>query len=136
MIVVNLLKIKPTGLKYWIFDCIFLFQDGCMEIVLATDKPFRRLDHYKMHEYSRRGHQTPTSSSMAVLPSTQINNHVHSSGSSVGSSGKEICTFTTSSPSSTSFSLDSMFRRKRGRPPKNRVIEVWNESVRKTRRLN
>jgi len=26
-------------------------------------------------------------------------------------------------------SLDAMFRRKRGRPPKNRIIEVWNDSV-------
>lgn len=24
-------------------------------------------------------------------------------------------------------SLDALFRRKRGRPPKNRVIEVWND---------
>lgn len=26
-------------------------------------------------------------------------------------------------------SIDAMFRRKRGRPPKNRVIEVWNDYV-------
>lgn len=26
-------------------------------------------------------------------------------------------------------SLDAMFRRKRGRPPKNRIIEVWNDNV-------
>lgn len=26
-------------------------------------------------------------------------------------------------------SLDAMFRRKRGRPPKNRIIEVWNDAV-------
>ena len=77
-----------------------MMQEGCSEIVLASDKPFRRLDHYKMHEYSRS----------------------HSAGSLSGH--KEVMSATTSA-----FSLDSMFRRKRGRPPKNRIIEVWNESV-------
>ena len=81
---------------------ILMLQDGCSEIVLASDKPFRRLDHYKMHEYSSRSHCQQGSLS----------------------SPKEI-----HSASASAFSLDSMFRRKRGRPPKNRIIEVWNESV-------
>ncbi|XP_037077835.1 zinc finger protein castor homolog 1-like [Pollicipes pollicipes] len=28
--------------------------EGCSEIILLSDKPFRRLDHFKMHDYSRR----------------------------------------------------------------------------------
>ncbi|KZS09994.1 Transcription factor castor-like protein [Daphnia magna] len=94
--------------------------DGCAEIILSTENAFRRLDHYKMHEYSRRGHQTPS----VPPPVVASSGLVHPSGSS----GSKEITFTTGSSTSTSFSLDSMFRRKRGRPPKNRVIEVWNES--------
>ncbi|KAK3922303.1 Zinc finger protein castor-like protein 1, partial [Frankliniella fusca] len=67
--------------------------DNCREIILPTDKPFRRLDHYKMHEYSRKLSQSRD-------PLTTM--HLASS-------------------------IDAMFRRKRGRPPKNRVIEVWND---------
>ena len=59
---------------------------------MSGDKPFRRLDHFKMHDYAKRA-------SISELP-------------------KE-----TTSQSPENF-LDSMFRRKRGRPPKNRVIEV------------
>ena len=103
-------------------------QEGCAEIILSTDKAFRRLDHYKMHEYSRRGHQQTPPVSISS-PAITVSSLAQSSGSTGGHSSKEI-TFTTGNPSSTSFSLDSMFRRKRGRPPKNRVIEVWNESVR------
>ncbi|KAF4532943.1 hypothetical protein B566_EDAN000631 [Ephemera danica] len=62
--------------------------ETCREIILPSDKPFRRLDHYKMHEYSRKL-----------------------------SLGKDGVHMTLSS------SIDGMFRRKRGRPPKNRVIE-------------
>lgn len=70
-------------------------QDNCREIILPSDKPFRRLDHYKMHEYSRKLSQSRD-------PLTTM--HLASS-------------------------IDAMFRRKRGRPPKNRVIEVWNDYV-------
>ncbi|KAK9744592.1 hypothetical protein QE152_g7649 [Popillia japonica] len=28
--------------------------DNCREVILPNDKPFRRLEHYKMHEYSRK----------------------------------------------------------------------------------
>lgn len=75
--------------------CIF-FKDNCREVVLSTDKPFRRLDHYKMHEYSRKLSLTKDPLTMTHLAT----------------------------------SIDGMFRRKRGRPPKNRVIEVWNDYVR------
>lgn len=76
-------------------DFIFLFQDNCREVVLPSDKPFRRLDHYKMHEYSRKLSLTKDPLTMTHLAT----------------------------------SIDGMFRRKRGRPPKNRVIEVWNDYV-------
>ncbi|XP_059479543.1 zinc finger protein castor homolog 1-like isoform X3 [Neocloeon triangulifer] len=66
--------------------------ENCREIIMTTDKPFRRLDHYKMHEYSRK--------------------------LSLGKDAMQMSLAT---------SIDGMFRRKRGRPPKNRVIEVWND---------
>ncbi|XP_065350896.1 zinc finger protein castor homolog 1 isoform X3 [Cloeon dipterum] len=62
--------------------------ENCREIIMTTDKPFRRLDHYKMHEYSRK--------------------------LSLGKDAMQMSLAT---------SIDGMFRRKRGRPPKNRVIE-------------
>nr|CAD7261192.1 unnamed protein product [Timema shepardi] len=67
--------------------------ENCREIILPSDKPFRRLDHYKMHEYSRKLSLTKDPLTMTHLAT----------------------------------SIDGMFRRKRGRPPKNRVIEVWND---------
>ncbi|PSN36019.1 hypothetical protein C0J52_12145 [Blattella germanica] len=63
--------------------------DNCREVILPSDKPFRRLDHYKMHEYSRKLSLTKDPLTMTHLAT----------------------------------SIDGMFRRKRGRPPKNRVIE-------------
>ncbi|XP_063220399.1 zinc finger protein castor homolog 1 isoform X2 [Bacillus rossius redtenbacheri] len=63
--------------------------DNCREIILPSDKPFRRLDHYKMHEYSRKLSLTKDPLTMTHLAT----------------------------------SIDGMFRRKRGRPPKNSVIE-------------
>jgi hypothetical protein len=68
-------------------------QDNCREVILPTDKPFRRLEHYKMHEYSRKLSLTKDPLTMTHLAT----------------------------------SIDGMFCRKRGRPPKNRVIEVWND---------
>lgn len=70
-------------------------QDNCREVILPTDKPFRRLEHYKMHEYSRKLSLTKDPLTMTHLAT----------------------------------SIDGMFCRKRGRPPKNRVIEVWNDYV-------
>ncbi|CAG0889489.1 unnamed protein product [Darwinula stevensoni] len=64
--------------------------EGCKEVMFPMDKPFRRLDHFKMHEYSCKM-------------------NMHGSSKDLGSSGN---------------ALDGFFRRKRGRPPKNRVIEV------------
>ncbi|XP_063985247.1 uncharacterized protein LOC135166671 isoform X2 [Diachasmimorpha longicaudata] len=71
--------------------------ENCKEVILATDKPFRRLQHYKIHEYSR---QLNLSSSTQVLSSDVTLTHLTN--------------------------IDAMFRRKRGRPPKNRVIEIWS----------
>ncbi|CAH1129565.1 unnamed protein product [Ceutorhynchus assimilis] len=66
--------------------------DNCREIILSSDKPFRRLEHYKMHQYSQK-----LSLTKDPLTATHL-----------------------------ATSIDGMFCRKRGRPPKNRVIEVWN----------
>lgn len=71
--------------------------ENCREIILPTDKPFKRLEHYKMHEYSKKLSLTKDPLTMTHLSS----------------------------------SIDGMFCRKRGRPPKNRVIEVWNDYVSK-----
>lgn len=69
--------------------------DNCREVILRSDKIFRRLEHFKMHEYSRKLSLTKDPLTMTHLAT----------------------------------SIEGMFRRKRGRPPKNRVIEVWNEYV-------
>ena len=71
--------------------------ENCREVILATDKPFRRLQHYKIHEYSR---QLNLSCSTHALSSDVTLTHLTN--------------------------IDAMFRRKRGRPPKNRVIEIWS----------
>merc|ERR1740128_1150441 len=80
--------------------------DTCDEIVLCTDQPFRRLDHYKVHEYSRRWQAGQTN------PLLQSQGHAHTAAGH-----GEPVTLTTAS------SIDAMFKRKRGRPPKNRIIE-------------
>ncbi|KAH1011544.1 hypothetical protein HUJ04_000893 [Dendroctonus ponderosae] len=67
--------------------------ESCREVVLSSDKPFRRLEHYKMHQYSQK-----LSLTKDPLTATHLTT-----------------------------SIDGMFCRKRGRPPKNRVIEVWND---------
>ncbi|XP_066959329.1 zinc finger protein castor homolog 1-like [Macrobrachium rosenbergii] len=73
--------------------------EGCGEGILASgDKPFRRLEHFRMHDYTRR-------LAMASSP-----------GGAAGAMGVAAIT-----------SVDAMFKRKRGRPPKNRIIEVWND---------
>ncbi|XP_018398806.1 PREDICTED: zinc finger protein castor homolog 1-like [Cyphomyrmex costatus] len=71
--------------------------ENCREVILSTDKPFRRLQHYKIHEYSR---QLNLSCSSHALSSDITLTHLTN--------------------------IDAMFRRKRGRPPKNRVIEIWS----------
>ena len=74
--------------------CIEIFQENCTEVILSTDVPFRRLDHYKIHEYTKKWNMTQK--------------------------GMEPISMTMTT------SIDAMFKRKRGRPPKNRVIEVIN----------
>ena len=71
----------------------FFPQENCTETVFNTDPPFKRLDHYKLHEYTRKWNMTPSASKEPIS-----------------------MTMTTS--------IDTMFKRKRGRPPKNRVVEV------------
>jgi hypothetical protein len=62
-------------------------------VILSTDVPFRRLDHYKIHEYTKKWNMGQRRDPEPVMM-TMTNN------------------------------IDTMFKRKRGRPPKNRVIEV------------
>ncbi|XP_071043666.1 zinc finger protein castor homolog 1 isoform X3 [Parasteatoda tepidariorum] len=64
--------------------------ESCQEVISSDDNPFRRLDHYKIHKYSRK------------LSAPKEHLATSSNVTSV---------------------MDSMFRRKRGRPPKNRLIE-------------
>ncbi|KAH7955762.1 hypothetical protein HPB52_003809 [Rhipicephalus sanguineus] len=75
----------PFTLKEKHYHCQW---DGCRDIVSSTDKPFRRLDHYKMHEYTTK--LSMSRDHFSAIPSVPI---------------------------------DGVFRRKRGRPPKNRMIE-------------
>ncbi|XP_043239162.1 zinc finger protein castor homolog 1-like isoform X2 [Amphibalanus amphitrite] len=42
--------------------------EGCTEVILRSDKPFRRLDHYKMHDYSRRLAASKESSGPPPVP--------------------------------------------------------------------
>lgn len=81
---------KRFTYDFYVIAQFLLLQDNCREVILPSDKPFRRLDHYKMHEYSRKLSLTKDPLTMTHLAT----------------------------------SIDGMFRRKRGRPPKNRVIEV------------
>nr|XP_027235527.1 zinc finger protein castor homolog 1-like [Penaeus vannamei] len=75
--------------------------EGCGEAVLSSgDKPFRRLEHFRMHDYARR-------LALATSPGA------------AGAGGPMGVAAVTS--------VDAMFKRKRGRPPKNRIIEVWND---------
>lgn len=73
-------------------NCCCSLQDNCSEIIFNTDPPFKRLDHYKLHEYTRKWNFSSANNEPVTM------------------------TLTTS--------IDAMFKRKRGRPPKNRVIEV------------
>jgi hypothetical protein len=82
----------------------FLYpQENCSEVILSTESPFKRLDHYKLHEYTRKWNMTTTAA-----------------GGGVGGGKAEPISMTLTN------NLDAMFKRKRGRPPKNRVVEVRN----------
>ena len=72
-------------------------------MIFNTDPPFKRLDHYKLHEYTRKWN--------------------------FSSANKEPVTMTLTT------SIDAMFKRKRGRPPKNRVIEVRTNFILKIFKL-
>lgn len=117
-------------------------QEGCNEVIYNSDSPFKRLDHYKLHEYTKKWNPalssgTPTnnnskSSSVAAVDTTSTSSSGTSprppspgSGPIEMPSNKETVSMTLST------SLDAMFKRKRGRPPKNRVVEVSLEGMRK-----
>jgi len=71
--------------------------DQCPEVILTTDVPFRRLDHYKIHEYTKKWNMNARRDPEPVMMTMTTN-------------------------------IDTMFKRKRGRPPKNRVIEVFDRN--------
>ena len=75
-----------------------LLQDQCPEVILTTDVPFRRLDHYKIHEYTKKWNMNSRREPEPVMMTMTTN-------------------------------IDTMFKRKRGRPPKNRVIEVSLQAI-------
>ena len=75
------------------YQCPLFLQDQCPEVILTTDVPFRRLDHYKIHEYTKKWNMNARREPEPVMMTMTTN-------------------------------IDTMFKRKRGRPPKNRVIEV------------
>ena len=79
-------------LDFFFLNASFL-QDQCPEVILTTDVPFRRLDHYKIHEYTKKWNMNSRREPEPVMMTMTTN-------------------------------IDTMFKRKRGRPPKNRVIEV------------
>lgn len=89
-------------LLWCVWRLVEIFKEGCGEAFLVSgDKPFRRLEHFRIHDFARR------------LPT----------GVAPGGMGVGVASVT---------SVDAMFKRKRGRPPKNRIIEV---SFRIPRRL-
>ena len=102
---------------------IFL-QENCSETIYASDAPFQRLEHYKLHEYTKKWNQLPSNNNLkspADILSAAAGSGAASKMSPSGLSsvtGKETVNMTLST------NLDSMFKRKRGRPPKNRVVEV------------
>ncbi|XP_022245140.1 zinc finger protein castor homolog 1-like isoform X2 [Limulus polyphemus] len=61
---------------------------ACQVVISSTDQPFKRLDHYKVHEYAIKENSTLDYNSVEY-----------------------------------STAVDGTFRRKRGRPPKNRIVE-------------
>ncbi|XP_076365367.1 zinc finger protein castor homolog 1-like isoform X3 [Tachypleus tridentatus] len=61
---------------------------SCQVVISSTDQPFKRLDHYKVHEYASKQNSTLDYNSVENITA-----------------------------------VDGTFRRKRGRPPKNRIVE-------------
>ena len=84
-------------LDFFSLNASFL-QDQCPEVILTTDVPFRRLDHYKIHEYTKKWNMNSRREPEPVMMTMTTN-------------------------------IDTMFKRKRGRPPKNRVIEVSLQAI-------
>ena len=82
-----------SGFFFFFLKVHFFLQDQCPEVILTTDVPFRRLDHYKIHEYTKKWNMNARREPEPVMMTMTTN-------------------------------IDTMFKRKRGRPPKNRVIEV------------
>ena len=110
-------------------------QENCSEVIFSSDAPFQRLEHYKLHEYTKKWNQLPSNNNLTPKggpggvdlgssPKGLANLGAGTPpGPAVGPPGKETVNMTLST------NLDSMFKRKRGRPPKNRVVEVSHVSV-------
>ena len=100
------------------------FKENCQDIIYSNEAPFKRLDHYKLHEYRKKMDMaTGNFSASGLMGQTTTSNitTANAIGSNASNSlpgNKETISMTLST------SLDAMFKRKRGRPPKNRVVEV------------
>lgn len=103
-------------------------QYGCAFAVLLSDTSFKKLDHYKMHENQQRINaqnelQSTAFSSQSNSPPPQSQQHFLDH--------QLMQPFTQTYPTGTSLtSIDGLpiLKRKRGRPPKNRVVEVSNDA--------
>ncbi len=92
-------------------------------MILSTDATFKRLDHYKLHEYARKwnmaGGGAAGACALGLVPPVPP-----------GAAGAKMLLGGSPAPhpepvtTTQTTSIDAMFKRKRGRPPKNRVVEV------------
>ena len=90
-------------------------------MIYTSDAPFQRLEHYKLHEYAKKWNGLPSNNNTPKDPnsSSSANKPVVAGQQLPSLHGKDQTVSMTLSTN-----LDSMFKRKRGRPPKNRVVEV------------
>ncbi|XP_077289087.1 zinc finger protein castor homolog 1-like isoform X2 [Arctopsyche grandis] len=117
---------------------------GCV-ILSSEEQPFRRLEHHRQHALlsplspplARLAHALNTNSLQGLspaalqnLPPSALQNltpalQALAPGALQGLPSNVIQPQTNHGHPATSSSLDEMFSRKRGRPPKNRIVEVW-----------
>ena len=113
-------------------------------ILLGDPKPFRRLDHYRIHEYSRKlglgqgswllGNQVPAAEAPGLVRNSKGNSVNNNNRLNEPLSIVDAYPFGKVAVTATGISsvpimpgpgvIDGFFRRKRGRPPKDRLIQV------------
>ena len=91
-------------------------------MIYTSDAPFQRLEHYKLHEYAKKWNGLPSNNNTPKDPnsSSSVANKPVVAGQQLPQLHDKDQTVSMT----LSTNLDSMFKRKRGRPPKNRVVEV------------